>query len=118
MNNYCFAVKVITNLDKKRLGYKPDGYTLPYSFALAMGCIFYLMIGLFFLRKILERFFSKWIIALTLFSIVICTNLIHYAIQEAGMSHVFNFSLFAVFLFLIIKWYEKPKYIYAFLRVL
>ncbi len=99
----------------KSLGYKPDGYTIPYRFAIAMSCVFYLLIGLFFLRKVLEHFFSKWIIAITLFSIVICTNLIHYSIQEAGMSHVYSFSLFSIFLFLVIKWYEKPNYAFIIL---
>lgn len=99
----------------KPLGYKPDGYTLPYSFAIAMGCIVYLLIGLYFLRKVLERFFSQWVIIITLFSIVICTNLVHHTLQQAGMSHVYNFSLFSIFLLLIIKWYEKPNYIFAFL---
>ena len=43
----------------KPLGYKRDGFTLPYRFAIAMGCVFYLAIGLYFLSRVLERYFSQ-----------------------------------------------------------
>ena len=42
----------------KLLGYEPYGFSEPYRFALIIGGIAYLILGLIFLRKILLRYFN------------------------------------------------------------
>jgi len=91
--------------------YEADGYTMPYKFALMMSCLVYLIIGLIFLKKILENSFNKYITAITLLSIGLGTNLLVYAtFHDAPMSHVYNFALINMFLYYVIKWHENPNY--------
>jgi len=90
--------------------YEPNGFSKPYRFALAMSAIFYLAIGLFYLRKILKIYFSEWITALTCLSVVIGTNLLHYTTTEPTMSHTYVFSATTIFIYFLIKWFENPTY--------
>ncbi len=101
----------MADFSSELLGYKRDGFTLPYAFALAMSSIFYLSLALYFLRKFLEFYFSNWAIAFTIFSIVICTNLLHFTLEEAAMTHVYSFSLISILLYNTIKWYNNPTYL-------
>lgn len=91
-------------------GYETDGFSEPYEKYIHLSSLFYLIIGLIFLRKILMRFFNDWVVALTLIGVTIGTNLFFYTTTEAAMSHTYNFSLFAVFMFLSLKWHDEKKY--------
>ena len=85
-----------------------DGFHSIYQFFLVFSALFYVIIGLFFLKKVLLRFFSLKVTALTLIAVGIGTNLYHYGTHEAAMSHAYSFSLIAVFIWLVIRWYEDP----------
>lgn len=85
------------------------GFSNTFKFFMMLGSWMYLLLGLFFLRAVLRRYFSDVVAAITLFSIVVGTNLLFYSSIEACMSHAYNFSLFAVFLWLTIRYYEKPS---------
>ena len=87
--------------------WEPTGYSPPYKFGLMISCIFYLAIGLYFLKKFLLKYFNNWITAITLVVIVIGTNLYYYSTYEAPMTHAYNFSIIAVFIYFTTKWYEK-----------
>ena len=86
-----------------------DGYSLPYRFALTFSSLFYLIIGLFFLRKVLKEFFSEKITAVVISTIALGTNLLYYFSYEAAMPHSYNFTLISIFLFCTIKFYKKPN---------
>ncbi len=86
------------------------GFSIPYKIPLAFSIVLYLGIGLYYLRKVLKMFFSEWVTALTCFTMVVGTNLLHYTTSESTMSHAYNFSLIAVFMYFSIKWYENPKF--------
>ena len=101
----------IANILAEPLGYEPSGFTVPYAFALTFSCLFYLLIGLLLLRKVLLKYYSDVVVALTLIIIGTGTNLYWYATVEGPMSHSYSFALFCVFLFLIEKWYEKHTWI-------
>jgi hypothetical protein len=95
------------------LGYEANGYSPPYKFALTMSCIFYLAVGLYFLRKVLQKYFADIIVAVTLVAVVLGTNLLHYATAEATMPHSYNFALFSFFLYLSMKWHEENSLKYS-----
>lgn len=84
-----------------------DGFTIPYQLALIFGSVFYLFLGLLFLRNILLRFFTPLVTAITLFLIVGGTNLYFYSSFEGAMSHSYSFFLFSAFLFFTISWHRK-----------
>lgn len=85
------------------------GFGPPYKFALLMSSFFFLIIGLIFLRKILLKYYSDTVTALTLIGVVIGTNMLYYTALRAAMSHVYTFALFTLFIWNTIKWYEFPK---------
>ena len=91
----------------KMTDYTANGFTKPYHIALQFSSIFYLVFGLFFLMKILRRFYKEWIVALTIIAIGIGTNLMEYTTQSATMPHSFNFTLITIFIWLTIRWQEN-----------
>jgi len=89
-------------------GFETDGFSAPYKIALIISCLFYLTIGLWFLSKVLRKYYSKWIAVLTLILILFGTNLLHYTTDEPTMSHAYTFALISVLMYCIIKWFESP----------
>lgn len=90
-------------------GYETTGYSPPYFFSLIFSALFWLLAGLYYLRKVLLLYFNEWISALTMVLVVFATNLLYYTTLEAPMPHAYNFALFAVFLWFTIQWHLKPS---------
>ncbi|HSW67719.1 MAG TPA: hypothetical protein VLH16_03990, partial [Bacteroidales bacterium] len=93
----------------KITGQPADGFSAPYKFYLLWFTLVYVIIAMMLLRKLLLRHFNRWAVALALLSVFFGTNFLYYATFEATMPHAYNFFLFAVFLYLTVKWYEKPE---------
>ncbi|MEO8146757.1 MAG: hypothetical protein ABI723_03915 [Bacteroidia bacterium] len=87
-----------------------DGYADIFEIALLVGCIFYSCLGLFFLRKVLLRYFKDSLVAMTIIIIAIGTNLMLYTTGEPGMTHPYSFCMISIFMWFVIKWYEKPGF--------
>ena len=83
------------------LNFKANGFSPVYHWSINVASIFYLILGLFFLGKFLKIHFKSNIICLVLLSIFLATNLYYYSIDETGMSHVYSFSLFCLYLYLL-----------------
>jgi hypothetical protein len=94
----------------KSFGLDAYGYSPVYKIGLLLSAFFYFFMGLYFLQKTLKRYFSDKITALTIIAVTLGTNLLYYATSEATMTHVYNFTLINIFIWLTIKWYEKPKF--------
>ena len=91
------------------LGYVPDGYSEIYVRAILIAAICYGFLGLFFLKKILEKNFPPWVVTISIVAILLGTNFFHYIIDAGGMSHAYSFFLFAVFVFLTPKILVNPN---------
>lgn len=91
------------------------GYSLLYQNFMSAGVLIYLLIGLFYLRKLLLFFFDEKIVALTLISIAIGTNLLWYATFEGLMSHTVSFSLLCICLYMYKCWLSNSKQKYLIL---
>ncbi|PLX03136.1 MAG: hypothetical protein C0594_10940 [Marinilabiliales bacterium] len=89
--------------------YNTNGFSSPYRFFLLMSSLFYYAIGLIYLRKFLKNYFKDKIIAFTLLSIALGTNIIFYTAVRSCMSHAYTFSLFALFLYFSYKWHKNPS---------
>jgi len=90
-------------------GYPLDGTSLLFQHAFGLSGIFYGFLGIIILIKILKKFFSDKVIALSIIAVVFGTNLFHYLTLDSGFSHSFSFFLFALWIFILIKWYDNPK---------
>ena len=91
------------------LGYETNGFTTPYALALILSSIFYMILGMFALRKVLLKHFNDIITGITLLIIGLSTNLFWYCTTEAPMAHSYGFALFCFFIFFCIKWYENQN---------
>lgn len=88
--------------------YESDGYSMPYRLAINFSSVFYFLLGLLFLRKLLQRYFREWIVTLVILAIAVGTNLAYFTTYAAAMPHSYNFALITLFLWLVIKWYDSP----------
>ena len=69
----------LAHLYTKVTGGLADGYSLNYQIALIWAGVFYFILGLFFLRKILGQFIDDFAVSLVLITIGLGTNLLNYA---------------------------------------
>ena len=90
-------------------GLPQDGFSEPYQFWIAMGCIFYACLGLMLLRKVLLRYFKDLVVAATLIILVLGTNYLNYVVYDGAMTHNSLFSFYALILLLTILWHEHPR---------
>jgi len=92
-------------------GQNPSGFSPHYKYFLVLSGIFFYLVGLLVLRKILLRYFSEFITAFVLLTIALATNLFYYGSTEATMPHVYLFALTNIFILVTIRWYESPGYL-------
>jgi hypothetical protein len=91
---------LVVHLLAPMLGYEQDGFSIPYHKSIDIAAVFYLFLGIYFLQKYLRYYFpNKLFVLISLVFFTYGTNLIYYATQETGMSHVYSFCLFAVLLY-------------------
>lgn len=94
-------------------GYSPDGFTLPYQLSIALGSIFYAMVGLWFLRKVLLCFFDDKIVALVMIVIVLGSNYLSLSAFDGMMPHNYLFTTYALVTWLTIRWHDDPRWKFA-----
>ncbi len=87
----------------------PDGFSLSYQFAIDLAAVFYLLLGLILLFRILIQYFSPRVVLATLLGLFLGTNLLAYATVELSLSHVYSFFLVCLMLYLVPRWYADPS---------
>src|SRR6185369_14039698 len=90
-------------------GFPVDGWSMPYQFCIASGALIYILIGLFFLRKVLLKFFSDTLTSVVLLLIVLGTNYFHEAINDYLQPHAMMFTGYAALLYYTTRWHEELK---------
>ena len=91
----------LADLFAKPLNFENNGFSPIYHWSVNIASVFYLLLGLIFLFKFLNYQFDKQSSLLTIITIFLATNLYYYSIDETGMSHVYSFSLFSIFLYFL-----------------
>jgi len=82
------------------MGLEADGYSLLFQYEVALAALWWLWFGIFFLRKLLQRYkipdsVILWIVLL----LITGTNLFHYAFVDVAFSHVYSFAIVTAFLY-------------------
>lgn len=97
-------------------GYNKDGYSLPYKWSLHIGTFIYVLLGIWFCRKNILRFFNELVTAFTLLGIFLGTNLFYYTFGWGEMSHGYLFFILSAAIYVFFKWSESKrlKYFYLF----
>lgn len=101
---------LIAHLSAPLLGYPADGFSLPYQYIIAFGCLLYALLGLFVLRKVLLHFFRDGWTALLIALIALGTNYLQLTAWDGTLlSHTPLFLLHGLLLWTTIEWHERPK---------
>lgn len=92
-------------------GYPADGFSQPYQVAIFSGSLFYSLVGIYFLVKLLRQFFGKSLTVALVLILVFGTNyLVHVTMYgQNAMSHNLLFTLYTLIIWLTIKWYKTRK---------
>jgi hypothetical protein len=91
-------------------GYEQDGFSKPYPISVTFAALFYLMLGLWALNRILKTFDHPPLIrSLLLIALLFGTNLFYYTVGEPSMNHVFSFGLVSLFFYLLRSYFIKPS---------
>ncbi len=86
-----------------------DGYSKYYCIFISIAALFYLFLGLFYLRKTLIAYnIPRWIVSVTLIATVFGTNLFAYTIVDLGLSHVFSFGFVSAFVYFSKRYFDSP----------
>ncbi|MBK8564049.1 MAG: glycosyltransferase family 39 protein [Saprospiraceae bacterium] len=93
----------------KLTGYPPDGFSLPYQAAIHLGGVLFSILGLWFLRKSLLRYFPDRTVGWVLLLIALGTNFFNYATFDAANAHAWLFCLMALLTYLTIRYHEQPS---------
>ncbi len=80
--------------------YPIDGYNIIYMICVCAGTLFYVLIGLFYINRLLILYDTKpFARSIILISILFGTNLLNYTIFEVSKSHAYSFAAIALFAF-------------------
>lgn len=79
--------------------YEQDGFSDTFQKFSDIAAVFYLILGLFFLKKFLRHYFRESLQYFIILATFLGTNLFYYAMDDGLMSHVYSFFTVAFFLF-------------------
>ncbi len=88
-------------------GGEADGFSRPYQLMIMAGHFFYLMVGFYFLRKILRIWFSDVLTGIVLLITALFTTLLIQGIFGGGMSHGPLFGLQMAIVYYTWKWHNN-----------
>ena len=106
---------IVAHSMSKSLGFDSDGYSKPYLISVTISSLFYLLIGLVYLSKMLNLYkIEKWNNAIVLITFVFGSNLFCYSVIENGFSHIYSFAFIAIFIYHVKKYFQnfQAKYIF------
>lgn len=90
-------------------GLPSNGFSIPYTYAIALCGLLYGFLGLWFIFKIARTYGASmhlsWLISLVL---LFATNLYQYIVIQPAMSHVYSFAAIAAVVWLIRRDFHTP----------
>lgn len=104
----------IAHITAKQLGYETNGMSKPYHLAYIFTCLLFMLLGLFYLRKMLLLFVKDGTAALAILSVFLASNATVIFEKQYQLPHLFLFALNTIFFYYLILFYrnEKVKYLY------
>ena len=92
--------------------YPMDGFSEPYQYAMVAGALIYMVIGLWFLRKVLLQFYSEKVTALVILLLAFGSNYVHHMSLKNLETVNVLFMLCTLVLWYTIKWHRSQKFKY------
>lgn len=103
----------VAHMSAGLLGYQQDGFSTPYQLAIQLGALLMAAVGIWYLRKLMLRYYEDKVVAITLLILVIGTNYLNAGVIDGAMSHNWLFTLYVFLLLNTVHFYETFKTKYA-----
>ncbi len=99
----------VAHITAKIVGLEADGYSKIYPIMINVAAIFYLFIGLYYIRRLLLKYqVADNIITFILIAITFATNVFYYAVCEPALSHIYSFTFITMFIYYMHVFYNNP----------
>jgi Dolichyl-phosphate-mannose-protein mannosyltransferase len=92
------------------LGYPADGFSKPYQAAVSWGSLLIALLGLWYLRRSLLRYYADAVTAAVLLCLTFGTNYLNYTAFDGAMTHNWLFTLYSLLIWTTIRFYEAPSW--------
>ncbi len=90
--------------------YRPNGYTFPYQLAICFAGVFYLILGLFYFKKLATKLsIKREIIFFLIILFALGTQLLELASYESSFSHIYAFFTISISLYICNEFTRKPR---------
>lgn len=89
--------------------YENNGYDESYYIFILISSLFYALLSLFFIRKILLLYAKDEVVMFVLILIGTGTNVMYYSTYTGGMAHLPGLFLISSFIWFSIKWVETKS---------
>lgn len=94
-------------------GWPVDGWSNPYQWSILLAGISWFSIGLFASWRLIAKWFGPRSATIAIFIVTLGTNLLHYAVAEPSMSHIYAFGATATLLWLAELFWDRPTMLTA-----
>lgn len=95
------------------MGYQADGFSLPYQVAVQLWSLLAALVGLWYFRKLLLRYFSDKVTAISLLLLVFGTNYLNYTGVDVTLTHSWLFTIYTLLMLNAGNFYSNPHNKYA-----
>lgn len=87
-----------------------DGISTPYQLAIALSGLIYLQLGSYLSYLVLRYRFNKLVAFITMIILLLGTNIVHYAVYEPSMSHIYSYTMITLGVFLLDRYLRSPSH--------
>lgn len=91
------------------LGYKKDGFSKPYQIGFLINALLFILIGLYYARKLLLLFVKDKYVAITLLSFYFASNFFITSYWQYSLPHIYLFALNSIFLYHFFKYINSKE---------
>lgn len=99
------------HLFAKTFGFPPDGFSEPYQWAIGLASLFYLVLGLYYLKRLIEKLFHNSFVSLLVpAAFFYGTALFTLAIRYNSLSHVYSFAFITLFLNALVAYFNDKTH--------
>ncbi len=89
--------------------YPADGFSLPYQLGVSLSALCFSFLGLYLLCRVLRRYYTDGVVAVTLLLITFATNYLNYSAIDGALTHNYLFTLYALLILLSDRLYRRPR---------
>jgi hypothetical protein len=95
----------------KFFDFPQDGFSYPYQLGILLATVCYLLLGLYYLRKLLRKMFhQEWIALIIPIALFYGTYLLWYTFYLPSHSHVYSFTFITIFMYYLHCFFNEAEH--------